>query len=138
MSLAACAIDRPLASLGCGQVRYGIHGGALETSLMLHLRPDLVSMEAARDFASRAARQPRSAALQVHALGFANKMGWLSQDLHPAGVVGAAASLSDADKGATLASECVAGLVQLLVEVHNADVDELIGTAPLYPPQGPE
>ncbi len=53
-------------TLGWLQVRYGLHGGALETSLMLHLRPELVSMEAADDFASRAARRPKTAALQVH------------------------------------------------------------------------
>ena len=42
------------------EVRYGIHGGALETSLMLHLRPELVSIAAAKDFASRAAKQPKT------------------------------------------------------------------------------
>ena len=49
------------------EVRYGIHGGALETSLMLHLRPELVSIAAAKDFASRAAKQPKTAQLQLHA-----------------------------------------------------------------------
>ena len=78
----------------------------------------LVSADAARDFASRAAEQPKSAQLQMHALGFSNKTGWLSHDLNVAGVVGAAASLSEAAKGATLAEECVAGLTKLLVEVQ--------------------
>ena len=119
------------------EVRYGIPGGALETSLMMHLRPGLVSTDAAKDFASRAAEQPKGAQLQLHALGFSNKMGWLSQDLNPAGVVGAAATLSDADKGAQLAEACVDGFAKLLVEVHQADVDELLGTGPLFPPQGP-
>ena len=118
------------------EVRYGIHGGALETSLMLHLRPDLVSTAAAADFASRAAKQPKHAQFQLHAPGFGNKMGWLSQDLNPAGVVGAAATLSDADKGAELAEACVQGFTQLLLEVHEANVDELLGTKPLSPPQG--
>merc|ERR1712097_193993 len=36
------------------ELMYGIHGGALETSLMLHLKPDLVDLSAAKDFASRA------------------------------------------------------------------------------------
>lgn len=118
------------------EVRYGLHGGAMETSLMLHLTPDLVSMDAAKDFASRAALRPKSAALQLHGPGFANKTGWLSQDLHAAGVVGAAASLSDAAKGATLAEECVSSFVKLLVEVHDCDVDEVFKEQPLYPPQG--
>ena len=58
------------------EVRYGIHGGALETSLMMHLRPELVDTKAAEDFASRAAERPREAQLQMHAGGFATKMGY--------------------------------------------------------------
>ncbi|EOD32705.1 hypothetical protein EMIHUDRAFT_455985 [Emiliania huxleyi CCMP1516] len=118
------------------EMRYGLHGGALETSLMLHLRPQLVSTSAAKDFASRAAEQPKDAALQLHAPGFATKTGWLSQDLNAHGVVGAAATLSSAEKGATLARECVESLRKLLVEVHAADVDELLSDRPLFPPQG--
>ena len=117
------------------EVRYGIHGGALETSLMMHLRPELVSTQAAEDFASRAAEQPQASQLQMHAGGFATKMGWLSQDLNSAGVVGAAATLSDADKGAVLAEACVSAFAQLLVEVHEADVDEFLGDEVRYPPQ---
>ena len=36
-----------------------------------------------------------------------------------------------------LADECVDGFVKLLVELHAADVDELVGNQPLFPPQGP-
>jgi creatinine amidohydrolase len=32
------------------EVRHGIHAGAVETSMMLHLRPDLVRMDLAADF----------------------------------------------------------------------------------------
>ena len=38
--------------------------------------------------------------------------------------------------GAVLAEECVGGFVKLLLEVHEADVDEMLGEAPLYKPQG--
>ena len=103
---------------------------------MLHLRPQLGSTDAAADFASRAAEEPKSAQLQMHGPGFATKMGWLSHDLNAAGVVGAAATLSDAAKGKQLADACVDAFVKLLEEVHAADVDELLGTEPLYPPQG--
>lgn len=118
------------------EARYGIHGGAVETSLMMHLRPHLVTSPAAEDFGSGAALQPPDAALQIHGIGFNNKTGWLSHDLHPAGVVGAAASESTADKGALLADACVEGLVKLLVEVHASNVDEMLGNTPRYPPQG--
>ena len=50
--------------------------------------------------------------------------------------MGAAATLSSADKGATLARECVESLRKLLVEVHAADVEELLSERPLFPPQG--
>jgi creatinine amidohydrolase len=40
--------------------RHGLHGGALETSLMLALRPDLVRMERARDFESLTERLDRN------------------------------------------------------------------------------
>lgn len=35
--------------------RHGIHGGEIETSLMLHLHPELVRLDALRDFENRAA-----------------------------------------------------------------------------------
>jgi creatinine amidohydrolase len=38
--------------------RYGIHGGDMETSLMLAFRPDLVDMCRARDFRSSAEGAP--------------------------------------------------------------------------------
>jgi creatinine amidohydrolase len=34
------------------ELRHGIHGGDVETSLVLHFRPDLVSMELAQNFVS--------------------------------------------------------------------------------------
>ena len=34
------------------EVRHGIHGGTVETSIMLHLRPDLVRMDRAENFVS--------------------------------------------------------------------------------------
>ena len=117
------------------EVRYGIHGGALETSLMMHLRPELVSTKAAEDFASRAAERPRESQLQIHAGGFATKCGWLSQDLNSAGVVGAAATLSDSTKGAALAEANVSAFTQLLIEAYETDVDEILGDEVRFPPQ---
>ena len=37
-----------------------------------------------------------------------------------------------------LAEACVDGFVELLLEVYAANVDELLGTAPRFPPQGPK
>ena len=117
------------------ELRYGIHGGAVETSLMLHIRPDLVSMENASDFASKAMQQPPDAKFQYHGQGFNNKMGWLSQDLNASGVVGAAASQSDAQKGALLADACADNFAQLLKELYEIpSVDDIISSDVLFPP----
>ncbi|MGY6635227.1 MAG: creatininase family protein [Alkalilacustris sp.] len=67
------------------ELRFGIHGGDMETSLMLHFRPELVDMAAARDFASSAEAAPIPPVGPV-------SLGWIASDLNPAGVVGNAAA----------------------------------------------
>lgn len=110
------------------ELKYGIHGGAVETSIMLSLRPDLVHLDHARDFESSALEWP------WHAPGFNPKSGWLSQDLNPAGVVGNAKSHSDASKGAELAQLNSRALADLLLKVYDIDADSLLGNTPHYPP----
>ena len=119
------------------ELMYGIHGGALETSLMLHLKPDLVDLNAAKDFASRAARMPPATRtqLRMHAPGFATKCGWLSHDLNAAGVVGNARDAA-ADYGRALADIAVANLVDLVTEVHEARVDDVLGNEVESPHRG--
>ena len=62
---------------------HGIHGGEIETSMMLHLRPEAVRMELAEDFepASVELQQRFRHLLPEGGVGF----GWMSQDLHPSG-----------------------------------------------------
>ncbi len=93
------------------ELTHGIHGGRVETAMMLHLAPDTVRMDRARRFESLSANL---AAQNRHlrpegAIGF----GWLAQDLNPSGVVGDAAA-ADAATGARLVAHfgrCLAGLV---------------------------
>ena len=61
----------------------GIHGGHVETSLLLHLRPDLVDM-------GLAVRSVPEHLLQYSHVGFgkAASFGWLSNDFGPSGVIG--------------------------------------------------
>ncbi|HSF64096.1 MAG TPA: creatininase family protein, partial [Paracoccaceae bacterium] len=87
------------------ELRFGIHGGDMETSLMLHFRPETVDMAAARDFASSA---DGAAIGPIGPLGY----GWIASDLNPAGVVGEA-HLASAAKGAAIAAHQVAGFVAL-------------------------
>ena len=89
-----------------------IHGGLSETSLMLAIRPDLVRMEQARDFASaQTALRQGSAKLGFH-MADAN-LGWLAQDLNPAGPVGDASS-ARADLGEADLEAQVGGFVALM------------------------
>jgi len=97
------------------ELKHGIHGGAVETSMMLALRPDLVQMDKAADFA------PLSIALAKDyryltpegRIGF----GWQAQDLHPSGACGNALD-ADAERGARCVEQAARGLVSLLQEVH--------------------
>ncbi len=67
---------------------FGVHGGAIETSVMLALHPDRVNMAKAEDFASL---QARLTGKHLRAYG-PHSFGWMAQDLNPAGVTGNAAS----------------------------------------------
>ena len=66
--------------------RHGIHGGDVETSLMLHFRPDLVDMAKAENFVSNVARAEKEFALLRHTGTHA--FAWIASDLNPHGVVG--------------------------------------------------
>jgi creatinine amidohydrolase len=91
------------------ETRFGIHGGDMETSLLLHLRPDTVDMAAARDFRSTAETAP------IPPIG-AVAQAWISSDLNPAGVVGEA-HLATAEKGRLTAEHIVADVIVLLQKV---------------------
>lgn len=101
-----------------------IHGGLSETSVMLALRPDLVAMDKAADFASDQSRLAARNKLGWH--GAAAKMAWLAGDLNPAGVVGDA-SRADAELGREDIRRTVAGFLTLMWELH----DEIVGRGPL-------
>lgn len=92
-----------------------IHGGDIETSVMLALAPDRVDMTKARPFPSRqsefAVRYKHLRAYGPHAFG------WKMSDLNPEGVAGNAAAAT-AEKGERLIAHAVAGLLELMEDVH--------------------
>ncbi|KEC74620.1 UNVERIFIED_ORG: creatinine amidohydrolase [Rhizobium esperanzae] len=100
----------------------GIHGGDIETSVMLALHPDKVDMAKAADFPSRqsefAGRFKHLRAYGPHAFG------WKMPDLNPQGAAGNAAAAT-AEKGEALIAHAVKGLVELLEDVDAFDVGEL-------------
>jgi creatinine amidohydrolase len=101
--------------------RYGIHGGDVETSLMLHFRPELVDMAKAEDFRSSVEKAEKTFGLlrQTGTHAFA----WIASDLNTHGVVGNAAAAT-ARKGKLTAAHQAAGFVRLLQDVRAARLDE--------------
>ena len=102
------------------EMRYGIHGGSVETSLMLHPRPDLVDMSKAENFRSLMA----DLAGDFEHLGVTTKLAWQAQDLNPAGVVGNARD-ADAARGAQLIDHAAAQFVAVLAEVDRFPLSHL-------------
>jgi creatinine amidohydrolase len=96
------------------EVKYGIHAGEIETSMMLHVRPDLVRHNLAQDFRSRGAEFEADYAVLRAEGGIG--MGWASEDLHESGAMGNAAA-ADAARGKILVEDAAARLVALLRDV---------------------
>lgn len=96
------------------EAQHGVHGGLSETSLMLHMRPDLVRMDRAVDFvpATVAFDEGHKRLRMVGSPG----IGWMAQDLHAQGVAGNAAAATP-ETGRRIAEALAAGLAELLDEV---------------------
>lgn len=108
---------RPAGMYSDLEERQGIHGGDVETSLMLHFRPDLVDMGKAENFVSNVARAEREFSLLRHTGTHA--FAWMARDLNPHGVVGEAA-LATAEKGRLTAEHQADGFITLLKDVRKA------------------
>ncbi len=103
--------------------RFGIHGGEIETSMMLALAPQRVQMDQARHFASTA--QARAQQFPILGNGRSAKLGWQTQDYHPAGAVGHAAAATAA-KGEMLVQAAGRSLAQLLAEMDRLPLSTLV------------
>lgn len=106
------------------ELRHGIHGGAVETSILLHLRPDLVRRDAVRKFDSLS-EQLEGVFGRLTPFGRVG-FGWQTQDLNPDGACGDA-SLAKAEHGAALLDQAAAALLELLDEVARLPLDVMRG-----------
>ncbi len=90
----------------------GIHGGHGETSLMLHLRPDLVHPELAT-------RRVPEALRSFSHIGFGKPVsfGWLTDDFGPDGHIGDPTGAT-AEHGKTVFDAAVGRLVEVIAEAH--------------------
>lgn len=91
--------------------RHGLHGGAVETAMMLHLHPDLVRTSGVRDFPPLGDLLERT----LHHVGTAENgasVSWLAEDLNRSGAAGNATLAS-----AAMGERLVDGYGQVLAEI---------------------
>jgi creatinine amidohydrolase len=104
------------------ELHHGIHGGAVETSIMLARHRDQVRTEAIADF--------RSAGIAIekdHRWLSAHRpapFAWQAQDLHPSGAIGNAA-LASTEKGEQLIEHGARAFIELLEDVARFDLKAL-------------
>ncbi len=98
------------------EIVHGIHGGQIETSLMLYIRPELVRMERAETFVSlQELLGEEYELLRAHGpVAF----GWMAEDLNAAGVVGDAAAATP-EIGQAIAQHQAQAFAKLCEEVHD-------------------
>jgi len=101
---------------------HGIHGGEVETSMMLHLHGKLVDMSRAKDFTPLSVELARTNSILTPegSVGF----GWQTQDLHASGACGNAAA-ADAERGRQLVNRAAERLVALVDEVARYPVERI-------------
>jgi creatinine amidohydrolase len=116
------------------EVSHGIHGGAVETSIMLARYPHTVRKEAIADF------HPASIAIEKDHRWLSTQrpapFAWQTQDLHSSGAVGDATQAS-AEKGERLLDHGARAFCELLADIDNFDVNKLgagprTSTKPLF------
>jgi creatinine amidohydrolase len=104
------------------ELRHGIHGGAVETSIMLARYPHEVRKDAIRNF------EPSSIAIEKQYRWLSTHrpapFAWQAQDLHTSGAAGDA-TLASAEKGEWLLGHGARAFCELLVDVDNFDVMKL-------------
>ena len=110
------------------ELRHGIHGGAVETSIMLARYPQHVRKDAVADFRPRSiAMEKQYRWLSAHRpVPFA----WQAQDLHSSGAAGDD-TLGSAEKGERLLDHGARAFCELLADVAEFDPATLSNT-----PQG--
>lgn len=104
------------------EIRHGIHGGAIETSIMLAAYPAQVRTDQIKNF------KPHSIAMERDCRWLSTQrpapFAWQAQDLHPSGAIGDA-SAANADKGWQLLDHGARAFCELLAEVDRFDLATL-------------
>lgn len=104
------------------ELEHGIHGGAIETAIMLHLRPELVRRDKIANFIPRSIELAKD----YGAIGAHGRVpfSWLIQDLNPAGACGDATKAS-AERGRELVEQAARAFAGILEELDRLPLDIL-------------
>lgn len=104
------------------EVRYGIHGGAIETSIMLACCPQHVRQDKLADF--RSAGIAMSQDYRWLSAQRPAPFAWQAEDLHASGAIGDA-TLASAEQGLRLIEHGARGFCELLADVDRFDMAAL-------------
>jgi creatinine amidohydrolase len=104
------------------ELNYGIHAGAVETSMMMELRPEQVRHDHLADFSSTGPSIERD--YDELKLEGSVGIGWMTQDINPAGAIGNAAD-ANAEHGALSIDHAGRGLARLLADVSRYPLPEV-------------
>jgi creatinine amidohydrolase len=106
------------------ELRHGVHGGAVETSIMLARYPQEVANENIADF------RPSSIAMEKDYRWLSTHrpapFAWQAQDIHPSGAAGDATQAT-AEKGRQLIDHGAHAFCELLADVDKFDAKSLCG-----------
>ena len=101
------------------ELRHGIHGGAVETSIMLAAWPDCVRQDQLRSFVPRSVAMDKDYRwLNAHRPA---PFAWQAQDLHDSGASGDA-TLATRAKGDALLDHGAAAFCELLAEIERFEL----------------
>jgi len=116
------ALGRPAGLFPEAELKHGIHGGSVETSIMMYLHPDLVRRDELANF------RPRSLDMEgdYEILTPEGKVGfgWETQDLSLPGACGDASD-ADAERGKLLVEHSASRFVKLLDEINRYPLSAL-------------
>lgn len=104
------------------ELRHGIHGGAVETSIMLAAFPQQVKKDRITNFES--AEKSMTKEFRWLSAGRPAPFAWAAQDLNPEGAIGDA-TLATAAKGEALIEHGARAFVELLADVQKFDLARL-------------
>jgi creatinine amidohydrolase len=102
--------------------KHGIHAGDLESSVMLHLKPDCVRKDQFQNFSSMT--EQLAAEYKFLSISPSGKLGWQMHDINPAGAAGDA-TRATAEKGAAVLEHVGRRFAELLHEVDRFSIERL-------------